>query len=304
MKAGIIMIGKYHRLFEREREDGQFWPSFTDLLTTILLVFILIFIAMMIIKSLQVEELKETLDQIMGVRAELIKELKLEFEDSAAGVSIDEETWAIIFSTEILFDYSQADLKSASFVFLDDFVPKYLDVLLGGEFELDVNPDNVNRFHIEAYEEGIYYGKCAELCGPSHSLMDFKVIAVSPEKFEQWKDDMQNFDEEDLELDAVAQEGKDLYEQNSCMNCHAIGDDGPDIGPNLTDFGNRVNFAGVLEPTKDELVRWIIDPDEIKEDNRMKTGGYPEFNEDEAEKIAEFLMQLKATSVTPDDVDN
>src|SRR5690625_353980 len=135
MKAGIIMIGKYHRLFEREREDGQFWPSFTDLLTTILLVFILIFIAMMIIKSLQVEEMKETLDQIMGVRAELIQELKLEFEDSAAGVSIDEETGAIIFSTEILFDYSQADLKQASFTFLDEFVPKYLDVLLGGEFE-------------------------------------------------------------------------------------------------------------------------------------------------------------------------
>jgi len=187
-------------------------------------------------------------------------------------------------------------------LYTNDVVHSFWVPSLAGK--LDVNPDNVNRFHIEAYEEGIYYGKCAELCGPSHSLMDFKVIAVSPEKFEQWKDDMQNFDEEDLELDAVAQEGKDLYEQNSCMNCHAIGDDGPDIGPNLTDFGNRVNFAGVLEPTKDELVRWIIDPDEIKEDNRMKTGGYPEFNEDEAEKIAEFLMQLKATSVTPDDVDN
>src|SRR5690625_6143647 len=104
MKAGIIMIGKYHRLFEREREDGQFWPSFTDLLTTILLVFILIFIAMMIIKSLQVEEMKETLDQIMGVRAELIQELKLELEDSAAGVSIDEETAASILRRQSVFE--------------------------------------------------------------------------------------------------------------------------------------------------------------------------------------------------------
>ena len=32
----------------------------------------------------------------------------------------------------------------------------------------------------KAEEAGnIFYGKCAELCGPSHALMDFKVKAVS-----------------------------------------------------------------------------------------------------------------------------
>lgn len=45
--------------------------------------------------------------------------------------------------------------------------------------KLDVNPENTNTLYIEAYEEGVYWGKCAELCGPGHSLMDFKVIAVS-----------------------------------------------------------------------------------------------------------------------------
>src|SRR5699024_10990005 len=44
--------------------------------------------------------------------------------------------------------------------------------------KLDVNPENVNTMYIEAYEEGVYFGKCAELCGPSHSLMDFKVVVV------------------------------------------------------------------------------------------------------------------------------
>src|SRR5690625_7599176 len=52
--------------------------------------------------------------------------------------------------------------------------------------KMDVNTDNVNTMYIEAYEEGVYWGKCAELCGPSHSLMDFKVIVVSPEEYEQW----------------------------------------------------------------------------------------------------------------------
>lgn len=129
------MIDKYDRLFHKQREDGQFWPSFTDLLTTILLCFILMFIAMMIIKSLQVKEMKETLDQLMGVRAKLIEQLKEEFVETEAGISVDDQTGAIIFSTEILFDYSDWHLKGSSFIFLDEFVPKYLDVLLGGEFE-------------------------------------------------------------------------------------------------------------------------------------------------------------------------
>lgn len=162
--------------------------------------------------------------------------------------------------------------------------------------KMDVNPENVNTMYIEAYEEGVYWGKCAELCGPSHSLMDFKVIVVSPEEFEQWITDMQNVDPEEVPTDAVAQEGQELFQSN-CMSCHAIGD-ASSAGPNLTNFGNRVHFVGYLEPTKENLVEWIMDPESLKPGNKM-TGMY-EVTEEEAEKIAEYLMQLKPTDVTPE----
>ena len=162
--------------------------------------------------------------------------------------------------------------------------------------KMDVNPENVNTMYIEAYEEGVYWGKCAELCGPSHSLMDFKVIVVSPEEFEQWITDMQNVDPEEVPTDAVAQEGQELF-QSHCMRCHAIGD-ASSAGPNLTNFGNRVHFVGYLEPTKENLVEWIMDPESLKPGNKM-TGMY-EVTEEEAEKIAEYLMQLKSTDVTPE----
>ncbi len=53
---------------------------------------------------------------------------------------------------------------------------------VGGK--MDTNTDNVNKFWLEfdntkANEAGnLFYGKCAELCGPSHALMDFKVKAI------------------------------------------------------------------------------------------------------------------------------
>ncbi|HLR72100.1 MAG TPA: OmpA family protein [Pseudogracilibacillus sp.] len=129
------MNNKYNRLFKQTDEEGRFWPSFTDLLTTILLCFMLIFIIMMVIKSLQIEEMKKTLDQIMGVRAQLVNQLSEEFSESTYGIEVDDNTGAILFDTEILFAYDDADLKEDSFSFLDEFVPRYLDVLLESGYE-------------------------------------------------------------------------------------------------------------------------------------------------------------------------
>src|SRR5690625_1833413 len=86
------MNNKYQKLFKQEEEEGRFWPSFTDLLTTILLCFMLIFIIMMVIKSLQIKEMKHTIDQIMGVRAELVQELHQTFGDSEYGIEVDKNT--------------------------------------------------------------------------------------------------------------------------------------------------------------------------------------------------------------------
>lgn len=90
----------------------------------------------MIIKSLQIDEMKRTIDQIMGVRKQLVSELNNEFNsDDEMGIDIDEKTGAIIFDTEILFAYDDDELKDESFAFLDEFVPRYLDVLLASDYE-------------------------------------------------------------------------------------------------------------------------------------------------------------------------
>ncbi|GAB3068147.1 cytochrome c oxidase subunit II [Virgibacillus ainsalahensis] len=169
--------------------------------------------------------------------------------------------------------------------------------------KMDVNPENVNTMYIEANEEGVYWGKCAELCGPAHSLMDFKVIAVSQEEFDQWVSDMQNVDPDEEPQDAVAQDGKALFEENSCVACHAIGSSPAQVGPNLTSFGDRSTVAGILEPTKENLVDWLMDPESIKPGNLM-TGNYPELSEEEASSIAEYLMQLQPSEVTPESAGN
>ncbi|MCY9072779.1 cytochrome B, partial [Bacillus inaquosorum] len=59
--------------------------------------------------------------------------------------------------------------------------------------------DNENKFFLtfdskRSKEAGdMFFGKCAELCGPSHALMDFKVKTMSAKEFQGWTKEMKNY---------------------------------------------------------------------------------------------------------------
>ncbi|WP_081880564.1 cytochrome c oxidase subunit II [Prescottella defluvii] len=65
------------------------------------------------------------------------------------------------------------------------WVPEFL-------FKRDVNPNpkennSDNVFQISEIEkEGAFVGRCAEMCGTFHAMMNFEVRAVSPDKFEDY----------------------------------------------------------------------------------------------------------------------
>lgn len=54
-------------------------------------------------------------------------------------------------------------------------------------FKRDVFPGNVvNRFETTILTPGAYVGRCAELCGTYHSMMNFELRAVTPEEFDRF----------------------------------------------------------------------------------------------------------------------
>jgi cytochrome c oxidase subunit 2 len=55
-------------------------------------------------------------------------------------------------------------------------------------FKRDVFPGNVrNVFEVTELEsEGAYVGRCAELCGTYHSMMNFELRVVSPDKYDRF----------------------------------------------------------------------------------------------------------------------
>ncbi|ATG52260.1 cytochrome c oxidase subunit II [Brachybacterium vulturis] len=51
-------------------------------------------------------------------------------------------------------------------------------------YKKDMMPGHTNTFQVTPTREGVYAGKCAELCGEYHSDMLFNVVVVSPEEFD------------------------------------------------------------------------------------------------------------------------
>lgn len=112
---------------------------------------------------------------------------------------------------------------------------------------------------------------------------------------------------------ALIARGRQLFQQKNCITCHTIrGHEG--IGttaPDLTHLGSRTTIAaGLLENTPDQLVRWLMHPNEVKPGNKMYYGigamkGYVTIeadrsvttnftvNADEASALAAYLLSLK-----------
>ncbi|MGJ7910548.1 cytochrome c oxidase subunit II [Neobacillus sp. LXY-1] len=171
---------------------------------------------------------------------------------------------------------------------------------VGGK--MDTNTDNINKFWLKfdakrANEAGnLFYGKCAELCGPSHALMDFKVKAMNRDQFNSWVKSMQSVKKAQKAGSDLAAEGQAIFNK-SCIGCHAVtpGNSMPDtarLAPNLTNFGDRSRVAGILEHNKEELKNWIRNPETYKPGNEM-TGKYPKMDEKQLDALAEYLMGLK-----------
>ena len=57
------------------------------------------------------------------------------------------------------------------------WVPQFLQ-------KLDMVPGRVNSFQVVTTEEGVFQGKCAELCGAYHSQMLFQVEVVSQDEYD------------------------------------------------------------------------------------------------------------------------
>ena len=82
----------------------------------------------------RLSEAQAQLEQMLGVKTQIIRSLSDAFKRNNIQVDVDEETGAIVLPGAALFDSGKTELKPEGMRYLDRFLPVYLSVLLSNEF--------------------------------------------------------------------------------------------------------------------------------------------------------------------------
>jgi cytochrome c oxidase subunit 2 len=154
--------------------------------------------------------------------------------------------------------------------------------------KMDAIPGHDNYFWIGASEAGVYQGRCTEFCGMVHAWMNFKVYAHEEAEWEAWVASRQKVPV--APTGGLAAAGRKIFETATCINCHMIGGTGGTtvIAPDLTHFaGRREIGGGVFENNRENLEKWLSDPQKWKPGCKM-----PNFKL-EPEELAQVVAYLE-----------
>ena len=157
--------------------------------------------------------------------------------------------------------------------------------------KMDMIPGHPNYIWMEANQPGTYLGQCAEYCGTQHAGMRFRVIAQPSEAFAAWEEAQKRPAQPPTTAEATR--GFELFRKMTCINCHNINGagGGTQYGPDLTHVASRSTLAAeVVENTRENLVRWLTDPQAVKPGSLM-----PNFRltHEQVNDLSSYLETLK-----------
>lgn len=152
-------------------------------------------------------------------------------------------------------------------------------------------PGHPNHIWIQSDHPGTYLGVCSEFCGTEHAWMHFLIVAEPPDQFQAWE--KAQLRPAPVPADGSAARGLALFQQMTCMECHAIRGTAAtaDVGPDLTHFASRRHLgAGIARNTPANLRRWLANPQEVKPGVKM-----PNFNftESQVTQLTDYIETLR-----------
>ncbi len=134
----------------------------------------------------------------------------------------------------------------------------------------DLIPGYSSSLWFVADTPGVYRGQCAEFCGLQHAKMGFVIHAEPQENFNRWL--TTSAASPPPPSDSTAAYGQRVFMSAGCSVCHTVGgtEARATVGPTLTHLKSRSTIAaGTLANTKENLRRWVLNPQMIKPGAKM-----------------------------------
>lgn len=149
----------------QSEEKHDYWMSYSDLMAGLILILILYLSIsantynestirknnvekQLLDQQRLLDQQQKKIEEIIGVRSKIIKKLIEQFSESELAIEVDQKTGAIRLESGVFFEVDQFRIKSNGKVFLKQFVPQYLDVLLDKELR-----DYIGEIIIEGHTD-------------------------------------------------------------------------------------------------------------------------------------------------------
>lgn len=139
-----------------KRKGEDHWMSISDLMSGLMMVFMLIAIAYMMQVDAERQKQDEMIHEYAVIKHEIYVELYEEFKNDLPrwNAEIDEKTLAVTFlEPDTLFSVGSAELAPQYKDILNDFLPRYLNILNKERFR-----DNIEEIRIEGHTDPSWYG--------------------------------------------------------------------------------------------------------------------------------------------------
>lgn len=157
------MLNRY-KILDKSSEEGNFWPTFVDLLSGILLVIVIMMMVFVSARSTElelarkeveaqaarIENFEHQIEGIQGFGRDINNQIANEFSNSNLPVEIDSTSGEVFFKGDVLFDVDKSELRPEFIAYLDEFIPKYIGVLLS-----EKNKDKVEEIIIEGHTDDV-----------------------------------------------------------------------------------------------------------------------------------------------------
>ena len=160
--------------------------------------------------------------------------------------------------------------------------------------QYQVIPGRYTSLWFEATKEGKYPLFCNMYCGTQHSEMGGYVYVVSPEEYAQFL--ARGGDAKKPQVTTLADQGKLLYDQLNCVNCHGLKDN--ERGPSLHGVpgSQRKMTTGETVTANDDYMREaIINPGgklTAGYDNTMPQDYKAQLTEEQVRDLIEYMKTL------------
>jgi cytochrome c oxidase subunit 2 len=150
----------------------------------------------------------------------------------------------------------------------DDVIHSFWVPNLNGK--RDLIPGRPAEIRLQPLQIGRYRGQCAEFCGLQHAHMALDVIVESQQDYDAWYE--RQLASAPPSSDPRATHGQQVFFTSACNMCHAIAgtDANATIGPDLSHVASRRTLAaGALPNDRENLRRWLENPQRVKPGNHM-----------------------------------